>query len=98
MIILVTIIIVRDLDTGDQSVYVGNRWVAGHDSSPVDITDVFCHHNDDNNNDSDDPRYPVTCLSLSTSGRYLATGETAVMGVRALTSIWDTRWEWYFLL
>ena len=37
------------------------------------------------------PRYPVTCLSLSSSGRLLVTGETAVVGVRALTNIWDTR-------
>ena len=37
-------------------------------------------------------RYPVTCLSLSSSGGLLVTGETAVMGVRALTNIWDTRY------
>ena len=37
-------------------------------------------------------RYPVTCLSLSSSGGLLVTGETAVMGVRALTNIWDIRY------
>ena len=29
---------------------------------------------------------------MSSSGGLLVTGETAVMGVRALTNIWDTRY------
>ena len=36
-------------------------------------------------------RYPVTCLSLSSSGQYLASGDTATLGVRALVNLWDTR-------
>ena len=30
---------------------------------------------------------------MSSSGGLLVTGETAVMGVRALTNIWDTRYD-----
>ena len=36
-------------------------------------------------------RYPVTCMTLSPSGQYLVTGETATMGVRAVVNCWDTR-------
>ena len=53
-------LVVRDVDTGSQQVYVAHR-------------------------------YPVTCMTLSASGQYLATGETATMGVRALVTCWDTR-------
>ena len=34
--------------------------------------------------------YPVSCLSLSSSGRYLASGERASLGVRARLVCWDT--------
>ena len=35
--------------------------------------------------------YPISCLSLSSSGQFLATGETASLGVRARVVCWDTR-------
>ena len=35
--------------------------------------------------------YPVVSVSLSSSGQYLATGEAATLGVRAMVVCWDTR-------
>ena len=35
--------------------------------------------------------YPVVSVSLSSSGHYLATGEAATLGVRAMVVCWDTR-------
>ena len=35
-------------------------------------------------------RHPITCITLSDSGKYLATGETASLGTRAMVVCWDT--------
>ena len=35
-------------------------------------------------------RHTITCITLSDSGKYLATGETASLGVRAMVVCWDT--------
>ena len=33
-------------------------------------------------------RFPISCVYLSESGQYLATGETARLGVRAVVACW----------
>ena len=68
-------LVVRSLETGEQQLHVGHRLEILYSDDKVLYFLL---------------RHPITCITLSDSGKYLATGETASLGTRAMVVCWDT--------